>query len=227
MDRAINDFIGRFPSRCSISHEELEKRHHSCRGRAMSQIDRMASIAENNSFTIFGQRSDEYPFTMGAGMAGPDEFWTRMDSLAFWTLEHLHEDSAGTSIRWLVEVDRSLDRLNAPARDYWCLHTASLLAPTEKDWLTWGKKTGPSIRSVLSRQNEETFSTFWNDSGASIPDFDVNGLIAAVMSETCLSLERRFRVLREINHLVLGQLGLLCKFEIPVVVHAWQRRLTL
>jgi len=228
LDERIRSFLLEFPSRTAIGREELERRHGGCRGRTLCAADKEDGFASNNSFALFPHTPRDYPFWLGSGMASADEFWQRLDRLSFWTLDQLEApDLQAKAIRWLAAIDRSLQSSGLPAESYWRLHATTLLPPLGKRLETEEEEVKSSLQRAVGDRNCEIFSKIWNElSRDGEHEFDVGGIVDLIAADRDRTLEQRLSLLREVNHLVLGQLSQTANFEIPMVLYAWHCSLT-
>jgi hypothetical protein len=222
----IGNYLAHSSNSVELTREELEKRHHACRGRTMSIADREQGLAENNSFVLFPHAANAYPWSLADGISENESFFQYLSDLSIWAIEQIDGSSMETSIRWLAAVDRALLRCCPEPQAYWHYHAATLLAPEEQNWRSWAARIEPRIPSTLSENNRRIFSSIWNGYALETAlTFDVMGLVSLIFERGDAGFERRLRLLREINHSLLGQLGLLCKFEIPMVMYAWMRNI--
>jgi hypothetical protein len=225
LEQEIATFLERSPSRRTLAEDEIEKRHIECRGKALCQPDTLEGIAPNNSFVIFDHKEDAYPLWISNGMADPEKFWSQMDALTFWTMDKTGAHSMEPGVRWLAAVDRYLKRHGLEREAYWRLHSITLLPPLEDRLRNAGEDMRPSLAQALSPRNREFLSQFWTDESDDDLGFDLRPLMEMITADNGLTPERRFRVLREVNHLVLGQCGYFVKFQIPMVLYGWEQSL--
>jgi hypothetical protein len=228
LDVQIRSFLLEFPSSAAVAPEEIERRHLECRGKSLCVADREDGLAPNNSFVLFQHTPRDYPFWLGSGMASADEFWQRLDRLTFWTLEQLEGPGLqAKAIRWLAAVDRSLQRGGLPAESYWRLHATTLLPSLRERLKTEEEEVKSSLRRAVGDRNCEVFSKIWNElSSGGDHEFDVDGIVDLIAADRDRTLEQRLSLLREVNHLVLGQLSQTVNFQIPMVLYAWHCSLT-
>jgi hypothetical protein len=222
LNRDISVFLDHSPSQRVLAREELEQRHTECRGKTLCQPDTLEDIAPNNSFVIFEHKEDAYPLWLSRGMADPEKFWNLMDALTFWTMEKTRANSIEPGVRWLGAVDRFLKQRGLEREAYWRLHSVTLVPPLAERLKNGSEDVRASLRQALSPRNREFLSRFWTDKSDDGFGFDLEPLMEVITAEDGRSLEQRFRVLREVNHLVLGQCGYFVRFHIPMVLYGWE-----
>ena len=227
LEAEVESFLRSNPSTEFLSREELEKRHRDCRGRTMSVADSGQLLADNNSFVVFSHQDSAYPLHLSAGMTAAEEFWNRLDVLASWALEQLETDTTRTAVRWFAAVDHSLRRAGLSPQEYWRFHACTLLLPLKQRLQTDEAAVLAALPRTIGENNRTLFAHTWREmnNGCNL-GFDVGSLVRLIVNDEARSLERRFATLREINHVLMGQLGQWTKFEIPIVLHAWQQNLS-
>jgi lantibiotic biosynthesis dehydratase-like protein len=227
LEARISEFLREIPSREQLSLEQLEKHHRECRGRELSIADGMEGLADNNTYLMFDHESGAYPLNFSAAMPGAAEFWERMEKLCFWTIDQLEQDPTKAAIRWLAAVDRCLPGSGLVPEQYWRLHASTLIRPLRARLETNEAEVLSSLPAIVSESNRRVFSCVWDElNNGSAFELDLAGLVKLIAEDNRGAVERRLRLLREINHLVMGQLGQWVKFEIPIVFYAWQRNLS-
>lgn len=225
LQREIEAFLRQCPSTEVLSAEQIERRHRECRGNTMSVADREPGLASNNSFVLFTHDPGDYPLHLSTGMADAPQFWKRIDDLSCWVLEQLQDDTAITAVRWVAAVDRSLARTPVSAESYWRFHASTLVLPLRERLQTNEAEVLKSLPRIISPDNQRLFANLWNQSinGNSL-GFDVEGLVRLILCDQTRPLDSRFQTLRAVIHtVIMGQLGLWTKFEIPIILYAWNR----
>jgi hypothetical protein len=224
--------IGRFlrasPSGAELSRDEVEARHRACRGRSLCPVHRDGRLAANNSFVLFDQGPDAYPLTLSSGMKAADEFWRRMGALSLWTLEQLAAGQGQLlAIRWLAAVDRALRRRELNAEAYWRLHATTLIPSLAHRLQAEPHAVQASLEGAIGERHREAFGAIWGEpDGEERLGFDVDGTVASIVRGDGRPLDRRFTVLRHVDHGVLLQLGVRVELQVPLVLYAWQRSLS-
>jgi hypothetical protein len=227
LNRRISDFLLRSPSNVELSAEVLEERHRRCKGKAICVAEQAVGLAPNNSFLLFTQADTEYPISLFSDLQDKKEFWRYLDALAFWAIERAQGRIVETAIRWLATVDRALRCHRVPAEDYWCFHSTTLFVyPNHKSWESRRGELQQWLPRAISEKNKVVFADVWSGIRAGEDlGFDVNGLIETALANDGRSWDRRFLLLREINHQLFLQLGLMVKFAVPLILYAWHRSL--
>jgi hypothetical protein len=224
LEGEIRRFCLASPSSVALSANELERCHHECRGKFLCAPDRIEGLAPNNSFVVFRHEADGYPLWLGSGMNTAGKFWSRMDALTFWTLEKLAAGSLrATAVRWLAAVDRSLGCAGLAGEAYWRYHAASLIPALKQRSEATPYEMSGLLRRAIGDFNWNAFSRLWSEPDL---DFDVAGLVKLIACNGSRTARQRLQVLREVTHVVLGRLVQNVENQIPMVLYAWQRRLS-
>ena len=217
----IGAFLRESPSPAAPDPAELEQRHAECRGKFMCRADREEGLAPNNTFVLFDQEPDGYPWSMSSGMAAADDLRQLLSDLSFWCLSQLERGSqTPAAIRWLAAVDRALARHGQTAADSWELHATTLVLPLAERLKSQRNEVLSSLPAAVSERNRQIFSKLWQVESDGLMEAHADRLVEIVTAE-----DGRFRTLRDVNHSVLGQLGQPVMFHIPLVLYAWQRNL--
>lgn len=228
LNHSINEFLRESPSTVALPAEVLEQRHLGCRGAMMCLGDKPEGLAENNSFLLFSHANENYPMSLGIDMADSTDFWQHLDQLAFWAIQQAQSDIVPAGVQWFAAVDHALQRHGISPENYWCFHLSTLFVyPNQKNWRDRRDDFKSWLPRALSDHNRNLFSRLWmpQDTNQTL-DVDVDGLVGATLANDGRTLDRRFMVLRQINHQLLLQIGLFAKFEIPLVLYAWYRALS-
>lgn len=223
----LEAYLDRHPSQVVLERAELEERHAACRGKSLCAADQASDFAPNNSFALVDHATWAYPFRWSAHLAAHEELWRQLDASTFWALEELtrgRQTAAG--IRWLAAVDLALAPSGHAAESYWRYHACTLVLPLTERLERAEEEVTASLPAAVGARNREIFSSLWNDvaeTGAP----EVERWLALVLADDSRSERQRWSLLREINHSTLAQLGLPVKLQIPLVLYAWLRHLTL
>jgi hypothetical protein len=228
LNKQIQAFFAQSPSQANLSVEELQRRHEACRGKTLCSVDGREGLAENNSFQVFHPQPDDYPLWLSSGMTTADQFWLRLDALVFWSFQYLEQGGLRAAVRWLAAVDNSLKCAGFPAERYWRFHASTLL-PSLPDNIhgKTAQQIITVIQNALTMKHRTVFSRLWDHGGQLSQDFDMDALMQCILAADGRTLDWRFRVLREVNHTLLGQLGHRVSLHIPMILYAWQRNLAL
>lgn len=216
-------FLVSFPSLTELSLDELTIRHGECRGTVMNCVDRMDGIAANNTFEVFEHDDASFPFKITGKMERPELIWERIDLASRWTLDLATGNRARAALQWLRAIDRALTRKAVPSSLYWRFHAGTLMLRLEEFLEARGETVEQWLAKAVTQRNHAMFSEVWNSSGE-IP-VDSDALVSALLSTPGLELNERFRIMRDLDHTILLQLGQLVRLQIPMVLFAWQQSL--
>jgi hypothetical protein len=225
LEERASAFLRESPSTAALPDEEVLRRHEECRGKALCSADEEEGIAENNTFRLFDHAPDRYPLWVASGLADPAAYWREVDRIAFWALER-REEGSGTAaaVRWLAAVDRALDRLGVPADEYWRRHASTLIPALAERLQSEEDEVLASLPGAVGERNLRAFESLWGESPAH--DALAGPAVEMLLGDAGRSQARRLGLLRELNHNVLSQLGQPVRAHIPLVLFAWQRKLS-
>jgi len=221
----ISRYLAESPSRTIISLEEIQRRDSECRGKTLCAPDRIPGFATNNSFVLFLHAARDYPMSLSSGMAAEDDFWRRISDLTLWLLGELEHGNGKAAIRWLVAVSRSIERCGIEAADYWRFHVKCLLPKLRIDDAA-RRDIQETLSHTIGKHNDQVFSATWTEASTSEANvFDSDRLVQIALADDGRSLQQRFQLLRNVNHVALSQLGHTVHLHLPMVLFAWQRSL--
>ncbi|HEV2845701.1 MAG TPA: hypothetical protein VG477_12695 [Thermoanaerobaculia bacterium] len=208
------------PSREALSPERLEKLHAQTRGRRQCEADGWPGFAANNSFVTFDHPARGYPFWLSAAAPEEEEIWNQAAEASLWAISRL---AAGLrplppAVRWVEGVDRALREAGEDPGAYWRHHVSTLL-------LAWDGEAGDEdlalLAEALGEGQKRTFARLWEEAERTAdgapPAAPLVRLILAAPAE------RRWPLLREIDHVTLKQLGLPVILHAPLALYAWLR----
>jgi len=224
----IEYFLLTQSSTVELDSRLLEERHRNCRGGKMCIADTPDEIAPNNTFQMFSHHPANYPLSLVAGMQNKREFLGHLDRLAFRAIHEAQaEDVFSTAIRWIAEIDQVLPLCNVSPEDYWFFHLSTLFVFSDsKHWRERRNSFLSHLPKMLSEGNRISIAKTWLIQSQHSAGTDTYDLVRSVLAEDGRTLDDRYMVLRQINHQLLLQIGLLGKFEIPLVLYAWFRSLS-
>jgi len=225
LERRISDFLQQSPSGTALAEADLVQRHRACRGRTMCAGDHTAGLAQNNSYLVFSQVANESLLDIARGSKNRNRFWNCMDRLAFWTLDSREASPVPGAVLWIAAVDYALHGLGICAAEYWHYHATTLLLGLDERFPSSSSAAASWLRNAVGAKNITLFSAQWNATAADGMGFNVKELLEMIQQDFGPSPSEQYSTLREINHVVLSRLGLWTKFEIPLVLYAWQRNL--
>lgn len=220
------------PRHGTASLEEVEKRHLSCKGLTLCEIDGEPGLAPEGSYRLFTHSAWGYPFRLTRGL--PDETaretWRLLDELTSWTVSQLAAGPSGSTVRtavhWLASFERLLREMCPRPEGYWRFHASTLLLGLPKQLEEDEGSVLESLRSVIRPRNERAFSAIWDEEARSGPCWPgLPELLRHVLAGTDPGAPSPWRLPREIVHWTLKQLCLYVAAEIPLVLYAWRRNL--
>lgn len=214
------------PNHDSLDLEVVAERHRQCRGKQLCMVDSLPDIADNNSFVVFRQSPDGFPFAATAGLGGVSEIWDHMDEVARWSIDQL-ADGTGTlaAVRWMAAVDRALLGLGVAAGDFWCYYATTLLLPLSQRLREDEEAVLALLPQLVGEANRATFSRVWDDGEVTTTMPGAEALVRLVAHGAVG--ERRWIALHHICHVVRGQLAVPVRLVLPLVLFAWLRNLSI
>ena len=213
------------PSTESLSPEDHESFHQACRGKALCRADQLPGLASNNSYCLFDQGPDGYPFGLGRHLPNQKELWDILDGVAWGVLGELSPDApgrtTGLAVRWVASLDCALQRVLGDPADFWRYHASTLFFAIDQ----LANKPEEELLSILSRsvgqKNWETFSRIWHEAEACPVASGHLDRLAAIALTPAHTSEGRWSLLREIVHCTLKQFGVPVPLHLPVVFFAF------
>lgn len=222
--RELASFLAEHPSREVVPAADLKRFHTGCQGKALCAADREHGIAANNSFCLFEQPADGYPFHLGCRLRQGDELWELLDEVAVEALSHFGGEPAAAAtepaLRWVADLDRALAALGEDPSGYWLYHGTTLLfrleqlacAPEEDFLARLARRVGP--------RNQETFARIWAEAATKPLSRTVQHIVEIAGTTVDLSTSQRWAVLREVVHCTLKQFGVPVPLHLPIVLFA-------
>jgi hypothetical protein len=226
---AVGSYIREHPSLAGLSADEVAKRHSECRGKILAVADREPGMAANNTWVLFEHAPGSYPFHLTRGLAAEEEIWRQADEVTRWAVRRIGESSAkplAAAVSWAVEVDRNL-RSPADGAESWRLHATTLLLPLRERLEADEAGTLSLLPSWIGERNGAAFSRLWSNPGVLEPETRaaVRRLVEIAYGLPGGPSGPRWRLLREMSHCTLKQLGLPVALHIPLVLFAWNHDL--
>jgi hypothetical protein len=229
----LETFLAAHPPSGTVSIEEAEQRHRSCRGAFLSYLDRGPDLVQQGVYTFFEHSPHSYPYLLTRGLRPEleDSVWDLLHELSLWTILQLATDPAGSPVRiavlWLAAFERILRRLHPHPEGYWRFHASTLLFGLSKRLQEDERQVLASLPSAVGEKNRKTFDALWHEMERQGPRWlPLEELLAFLLREAdSTTLDSPWRLLREIVHWTLKHLCLYVSAEIPLVLYAWQRNL--
>ncbi|MEO1367188.1 MAG: hypothetical protein AAFX50_08415, partial [Acidobacteriota bacterium] len=218
-----------------LSDEAVLKRHRECRGKALCAVDGEPGIAPHNTFRLFEQPPERYPFHLTRDMAEPSAFWREMTQLSLWALERLGRGQLVLdAIQWVAQVDAALaDRVDGSPGgqgrpqpvDLWRYHACTLLMSLEGRLESGEAEVIAALPRSIGAGNMAAFRRVFDRLDSADGLFQgVSSLVDAACAADGRSAVRRRALIREIVHATLIQLQQPVMHHVPLVLFAWHRR---
>jgi hypothetical protein len=224
----VGTYLRDHPSLAALTSEEIAKRHSECRGKILAVADREPGIAANNTWVLFDHAPDHYPFHLTRGLAAEEALWRQGDTVTRWALRQIAAPSAKplvAAISWATTLDHHL-RSPADGAEYWRLHATTLLMTLRERLTADESEVLNLLPSWIGERNRTTFSRLWTVS-AMEPETEaaVRNLVEIAYGLRGGPDGPRWRLLREMTHCTLKQLGIPVALHIPLVLFAWNHNL--
>jgi hypothetical protein len=228
----LESFFAAHPPGGMVRVEEAEKRHVSCRGAYLSDLDRGSDLAPEGSYAFFEHSASGYPYRLTRGLPPGVErrVWDLLDELSLWTVRQLAIDPAGAPVRtavlWSAAFDQILNRLHPHPEDYWRFHASTLLFGLPKKLEEGEPQVLASLPAAIGEKNAKSFGALWDEVVRQGPRWHpLEELLGCVLTEAETPADSPWRLPREIVHWTLKHLCLYVGAEIPLVLYAWHRNL--
>jgi hypothetical protein len=226
----IDAFLVAHPPSGMVRMVEAEKRHVSCRGAYLSQLDRGSDLAPEGSFAFFEHSADGYPYLLTQGLPPKVEcrVWGLIDELSLWTIHQFTANPAGaplrTAVLWLAAFDQFLNRLHPHPEDYWRFHASTLLFGLPKKLAEDERQVLTSLPTAIGERNAKSFDALWREMESQGPCWPgLEELLKCALTGSETKADSSWRLPREIVHWTLKHLCLYVGSEIPLVLYAWHR----
>jgi hypothetical protein len=217
----LEAWVAAHPSAEPLSDDALRTRHAECRGKQLCALDGEPGIAPNNTLAWTPHSPDGYPLGLTVDVAERDALWTLLSDLAEWTLGRLG-GGAGTAVRWMADVEAELRRAHPGHEGYWPLHAATLLTGLDERLDRDAGAVLGALPRVVGARNAAAFAPAWRAAEDGEPAWEgLAPLLRIALADDGRTREARLRLLREINHSVLGQLGQPVAAHVPLVLYGW------
>jgi hypothetical protein len=232
LDTALRTHLATVSTVSPVSREERQRCHDECRGTVACPADELPGLADEGSHVVFEQDTDRISLGWVRRLDEDDgaELTDLLDDLDGWLLGRIravpHARRTATSVLWVAAVDHALGRHGADAAGYWRFHASTLLRKLEESLAKDPERVLAALPELVGEANRRTFEALWDralEAGAAWPGLD--RLVELARREAAAAPAPRWALLREIDHTVLRQLGLLVKLHQPVILHAWLRNL--
>jgi hypothetical protein len=214
----LASYLDASPGGAHLSEDELRARHDACRGGTLCSLDALEGMAPNRSYAFADEPLAVFPFSH----ARTDEEGLLLGELALWCIERLAAGTAARdAVRWAAALDLALERAGAGPAGLWRFYASTLFPALSARIMEDDEEVAASLARRVGGRNQELFEAAW--SRADAPAWPGIGRLAAIAAAH--DAEGRWRFTRSLAHAVLAQLGLPVMHRIPLVVHAWLRRL--
>lgn len=229
LEEAIGAHLAAHPSFKIHTPEQLARRHEETRQRRPCEVDERPGFGLNNTFEIFEHPERGYPFWLSDGLAGEDELWDLVTDLTLWTIGQLAarpgSPATAAAQRHVASVSTELRRAGARPADYW-LHHAPTLIPDLFTGMSPEQRaaTLTDLAADVGAANP-ALAESWREAEAAPSWAGLPAMIRRILrgSGGNPAIPPPWPLLREIDHIVLKQLGVPAVLQIPMVLYAWRR----
>lgn len=227
MEALISDFLESSralgPSADNPSAARIEELHAACSGKSLCQADRLAGMAEEFDFEMFTQPDSGYPFHLTPTHGPRDAVWSQVSDLSRWCLEQRlaagEKPATAAALRLVASLDRELERSPIDPLAYWHRHVQSLMPNIDTLLEEKGSGVVEGLLTSVGEQNRGVFERVWSWAETAQPAWE--GLPTLLLCLGERPSTEAVRLLREIVHVSLKQLGLSVPKHFPVVLYAW------
>lgn len=229
LEERLDAYLAAHPPTEAIGPDEVERRHADCRGKQLCALDAEPGMALPGSYRLAEDPAVPDPLRRTAGLADSERRWRLLGDLALWSIGQLR---AGTGSRaavlWAASADRALRETGEPAAEYWEHHACTLLLGLDERLRTDPESVHARLPGLVGERNADVFARAWERVAAEGAAWPPAGELAALLrAEAAAGPGERWRLLRELNHSVLLQLGQPVRLHLPLVLYAWLRNLPL
>lgn len=228
-EQRLKSYLMNQPSVTELSRDELEARHRGCRGAALCEVDAEAGLAANNTLRFCEQPAERYPFSLAQGLTGPERLFDLLDELTGWSLAQLACQPAGSApialaVRWLANLFDVLPDWFEDPQAYWRFHTATLVRriafAVDHDELIL------RVTRSVGESNDAVLTRLWKRARSAPPAWPALSQLVQVLAGADEARgPQRHRLLREIVHVTMRQLGVPARLEIVLLLFCWRESL--
>jgi hypothetical protein len=222
----LGGHLAAHPSSVVLTADQLARRHQEVRQKRQCEVDGRPGFAANNSFEIFEHPPRGYPFSLSASLAGEEDLWDLVADLCLWAIGRLAarpgSPAMAAALLWAASMDRELHLAGVRPADSW-RHHARTLVPDLFDRL--GPEETDAALAELSTDvgtKNPAFGQAWQEVAGTGPVWPRLPDLVRLLG-VGPAFPPDWRLLREINHTLLKQLGIPVALHLPLVLYAWRR----
>ena len=209
------------PSSELLTPEKLARRHTKTRLRQQCAVDGWPGFEANNSFEIFPNiRPGGYPFRLTSQLTREEKLWNLVTDLTFWTIDQLTARPGSPAMtaawRWVASVEKELCLSGAHSADYWRYHIMTLLPDLFLGMRPEEETEALSLLASGAGGRAPAFLQAWQEvarDGSAWPGLPS---MVRIILEGGPVVPSPWPLLREIDHIVLKQLGVPTALQIPL-----------
>ncbi len=233
VNEAVAAFFADRQASGALSDQDLAERHEECRGKSLWQVDRQPGFAKEHSYVLEPIEGVVLPLYYWRDFAtsGHPRLAELVAGATAWALERVPIDRDAdirAGITWCAAFNACLLRRTSPGAvaRYWQHHASSLVIGLEERWLEEPEEVRNSLPDAVKPNTAGAFAKIFSSVEAAPlePWPQMDQWITAVL-DAAPNENRGWRLLREINHSTLKQLGLYVRLHIPLTLFAWHRAL--
>ncbi|MEM6454305.1 MAG: hypothetical protein AAF772_04350 [Acidobacteriota bacterium] len=232
VEARIHAYIAEQPPSTPLADGEQQERHDECRGKALWIGDRQPGLAEPDTtfFAPFdGDRRYPYRYAAHLSEAQQRSVWRVVGRLTQHQLARLQpteQGQTGAALAWLTSFDQALqtrwssDQITA----LWRRHAGTLVLGLNDRWQADPETFEADLSQRISPNNRAAMDRAW----AAVDPTSATSRIAADLLDAVGAPDgnpHTDRLLREIHHVALLQLGVWVSVHIPLVLYLWHRNL--
>jgi len=227
--RQLKEYLRNYPSKDQVAYEEIEARHRECRGKTQCIIDRQLGYPSNDTVIAFRHPSFGYPFYLAPKQSAAERVWALVSSISLQALQELACRSEGqrnlAAISWIAALDRGLNAVTDCSLQFWRYYATTLLPALAEALQSDEPAVSARVRNIAGGKNEVVFSSVWENPASAQRWPQIPGLLSALELGRDEPHLNAWKLLREITHCLLKQLGIPVRLHVPLVLHAWRLHL--
>jgi Lantibiotic biosynthesis dehydratase C-term len=226
----LSQFLVGHGTASGVSRSEIEHRHAACKGAILCDLDAQPGFAPENSWELFRQRAEDYPYRITARFppSHARAFWEVIPDLCHWSVRQLAADpergAPRTGLEFVAALDLHLFASGLDVEGFWRFYAGTLMFNVPARLASDPAEFLAALPKVVGEHNRSVFDRVWRSSQLTPCSWPRLGeLIDLAAVPHTAGFQQPWRPLREVVHWALKYLGVSVRAEIPLILYAWHR----
>jgi hypothetical protein len=229
LSHSLVSFLAPRTASSGLSQTEIARRHEACRGAVLCSLDAEPGLALENSWALFQQPIEAYPFRITARFPGPAaaSFWDLVSDLCHWNVcqlaEQVEHGAPRIGLEFVAAFDHGLRNRGLDAGGFWRFFATTLLFTLPDRLEADPIGTIASLPTAIGEHNRSLFDRLWYRAAEPFLWPRLPELVDLAAVPHKVGFRQPWRPLREVVHWSLKHLGVSVRAEIPLILYAWHR----